>query len=173
LISLGKMFFVCLFVWWCLMPLSTIFQLDRDGQFYWWRKSEDLEKTTNLSQVADKLSHNVVNLAMIEIQTHNISGDRHWVHTIRSWPPRPRYAKDLINTHYICKIGSKKIIRTTFKQFRALVVDLLRLFTYGDKPNTWICTPIPFSNVKVSRPLPIAGGINGEFAMAVQAFLLH
>ena len=36
---------------WCLMPLSTIFQLYRG------RKPEYLEKTTNLSQVTDKLHH--------------------------------------------------------------------------------------------------------------------
>jgi len=42
---------------WCLMPLSTKFQLYHDSQLYWWRKPEDTEKTTDLPQVTDRLDH--------------------------------------------------------------------------------------------------------------------
>ena len=66
-----------IYVWfglWCLTPLSTIYQLYRGGQFYWWRKREYQEKT---------LSHNVVTSTPRHERSsnsHNFSGDRHWLH---------------------------------------------------------------------------------------------
>jgi hypothetical protein len=41
---------------WCLTPLSSIFQLYRGCQFYWWYR---------------------VQLAMSGIRTHSVIGDRH------------------------------------------------------------------------------------------------
>jgi hypothetical protein len=44
-------------------------------QFYWWRNRSTLGKPDQL-HVTDKLYH----LAMSGFWTHNVSGDRYWLH---------------------------------------------------------------------------------------------
>jgi hypothetical protein len=73
-----SLLFVLFVRWWCLAPLSTIFQLHRGGQFYWWWKPEDPEKSIDLSQVSDKRYH--ICYTSPWSRFHNISGDRHRLH---------------------------------------------------------------------------------------------
>ena len=70
----------CLFVWWCLTPLSTKVQLYRGGQFNCWRT-----RRKPVVSHWQTLSYNVVHFALIEIRTCNISGKRHWIKRFRKF----------------------------------------------------------------------------------------
>jgi hypothetical protein len=56
--------------------ISEHTQLYHGGQFYWYRKPEDMEKINDLPQVTDKLDQimlNPVHLAVNWIRTHNFA----------------------------------------------------------------------------------------------------
>ena len=80
MISDSSSFGMVLFGLRCSAHFATIFQLYRGDQFYWWRKPEYPDKTTDLSQVIDKLDHIMLHLVHLDIngvRIHNASGDMH------------------------------------------------------------------------------------------------
>ena len=44
-----------------LMPLSTIFELYRSGQFYWWRKPDKTITLVDIDKITDLLLHKLYN----------------------------------------------------------------------------------------------------------------
>ena len=74
-------FMLVLLAWWCLTPRSTIFQLYWSSHFF--LAEETGGPGENYRLVASRwqtFSHNVLHLPLIEIRTHSISCNCHWLH---------------------------------------------------------------------------------------------
>ena len=137
-----------------LTPLSTIFQLYRGSQFYWWRKPEYLTKTINLWQITDKLYHIMFHRVQTGMSTDFEVAGENWkvagklMHPLRPgfWGPFKAPRSSGINGAKSCILGlSWHLISLLKLHFFVLFFSYFQqLFNYfwlycGSDSGTSIC----------------------------------